>query len=307
MQRYILRRSFWMLVILLGISLITFMLTVVMPSDPARVIAGPRAPKEVLEGIRHQWGLDLPVYVQYLRYMGRMLQGDWGRSFYLRIEVLPAILQRLPATLQLALAGALLEVLLGLPVGLLSALKPRSLFDRGSMLFSLLGVCTPGFVLGILLLYYLGFRLELFPLGGYGQLNQIVLPALTIGVAGGAWYARILRSSVLDIVNSDHVRTARAKGLPEHAVVRRHILRNALSPIVTMFGSDLGYFLGGVLVVEKVFAWPGIGLQAWTAIDYQDVPMIMGTVMFAAFFIVFANLLVDLAQAAVDPRVRLSA
>jgi len=306
MGRYILRRSLWMLFILFGISVITFLLTVVLPSDPARVIAGPRAPKDVLENIRRQWGLDQPVYVQYLRYLGRMLRGDWGRSFYLRVEVLPAILRRLPATLQLALAGAVLEVLLGLPVGLLSALKSRSAFDRVSMLLSLLGVCTPGFVLGILLLYYLGFRLNLFPLGGYGRFSQIVLPAMTIGVAGGAWYARILRSSVLDIVNADHVRTARAKGLPEHAVIRRHILRNALSPIVTMFGADLGYFLGGVLVVEKVFAWPGIGLQAWTAIEYQDVPMIMGTVMLAAFFIIVANLLVDLAQAVVDPRVRLT-
>jgi len=304
MQRYFLRRSLWMLVVLFGISLITFLLTVAMPSDPARMIAGPRVPEEVLENIRRQWGLDQPVHVQYVRYMSRMLRGDWGRSFYMRVEVLPAILQRVPATLQLALAGALIELLLGLPVGLISALKQRSLFDRASMLFSLFGVCMPGFVLGILLLYYFGFRLELFPLGGYGQLNQIVLPALTIGVAGGAWYARILRSSILDIVNADHVRTARAKGLPERTVVTRHILRNALSPIVTMFGSDLGYFLGGVLVVEKVFAWPGIGLQAWTAIEYQDVPMIMGTVMLAAFFIVMANLLVDIAQAAVDPRIR---
>lgn len=295
-----------MIFILLGISAITFVLTVALPSDPARVIAGPRASKEVIENIRQQWGLDQPVHIQYFRYMSRMLTGDWGRSFYLRVEVLPAILERLPATLLLALAGTVVQLLLGLPVGLISALKQHSPADRVLMFLSLLGVCTPGFVLGLVLLYYLAFRLPLFPLGGYGQLQHLLLPALTIGLANGAWYARILRSSVLDIVNADYVRTARAKGLRERAVVLVHIMRNALAPIVTMLGADLGYFLGGVLVVEKVFAWPGIGLQAWTAIEYQDVPMIMGTVVLASFFIVMANLLVDMAQAWLDPRIRFS-
>jgi peptide/nickel transport system permease protein len=268
------------------------------------VIAGPRASAEAVATLREQWGLNQPVYVQYIRYMGRLIQGDWGRSFYTRREVLDSILERLPATLQLALVGALAQLVVGIPVGLISALKQRSIWDRLAMVFSLLGVCTPSFVLGLLLLFYLGFRLPIFPIGGYGQPQHVVLPAATIGLAGGAWYARFLRSSVLEVVDADYVRTARAKGLPERAVVVWHIMRNAIGPVITMVGSDLGYFLGGVLVIERVFAWPGIGLQAWNAIEFEDVPMIMGTVIFSAFFIVCANLLVDIAQAFVDPRVR---
>jgi len=305
-QSYLTRRLLWMLFVLFGISIITFFLTVLLPSDPARVIAGPRASPEAIAKMRESWGLNLPVHVQYMRYLGRLIRGDWGRSFYLRTDVLPAILHRLPATLQLALAGALAQLLIGVPVGLISALKQRSWLDRITMIFSLLGICTPPFVLGLLLLYYFGFRLPIFPLGGYGKPQHLVLPALTLGLSGGAWYARILRSSVLEVVSADYVRTARAKGLYERVVVLRHILRNAIGPIVTMVGSDLGYFLGGVLVVERVFAWPGIGSQAWAAIEYEDVPMIMGTVIFAAFFIVVANLLVDIAQTFVDPRVRYS-
>lgn len=304
MQRYVIRRLLWMLFILFGISLITFILTVLLPSDPARVIAGPRASAEAVEKLRESWGLNQPVHVQYSRYIGRLLQGDWGRSFYTRREVLSSILDRLPATLQLALAGALAQLLIGIPVGLISALKQHSWLDRTAMLFSLLGFCTPVFVLGLLLLYYFGFILPIFPIGGYGEFKHLVLPALTIGLAGGAWYARFLRSSILDVMNADYVRTARAKGLPEYAVVFRHIVRNALGPIITMIGSDLGYFLGGVLVIERVFNWPGIGQQAWTAIEFEDVPMIMGTVIFAAFFIVTANLLVDIVQGVVDPLVR---
>jgi peptide/nickel transport system permease protein len=304
MQRYIIRRALWMLFILFGISLITFMLTVLLPGDPARVIAGPRASAEAVATLREQWGLNQPVYVQYIRYMGRLIQGDWGRSFYTRRDVLDSILERLPATLQLAVVGALAQLAVGIPVGLISALKQHSIWDRLAMVFSLLGVCTPSFVLGLLLLFYLGFRLPIFPIGGYGQPQHLVLPAITIGLAGGAWYARFLRSSVLEVVNADYVRTARAKGLHERAVVVWHIVRNAIGPVITMIGSDLGYFLGGVLVIERVFAWPGIGLQAWNAIEFEDVPMIMGTVIFSAFFIVCANLWVDLAQVFVDPRVR---
>lgn len=306
MTRYVARRLLWMVVILFGISLITFVLTIMLPSDPARLIAGPRASGETLAKLRHEWGLDQPVHVRYVRYLGRMLQGDWGRSFYTRRAVLPSILERLPATIQLALAAAVMQLLIGIPVGMISALKQHSLLDRIAMMLTLIGICTPAFVLGILLLYYLGFRLDLFPLGGYGEPAHLFLPALTIGLAGGAWYARFLRSSMLEVISADYVRTARAKGLRERAVVWRHIFRNSVGPIIAMIGADVGYFLGGLLVVERVFAWPGIGSQAWTAVEFQDVPMIMGTVIFAAFCIVSANLVVDILQAVADPRIRYS-
>lgn len=304
MGRYIARRLLLMILVLFGISVMTFFMSFVLPGDPARVIAGPRAPESALNVMRHKWGLDRPIPVQYIRYMGRLLRGDLGRSFYTKLEVLPAILQRMPATLRLAVAGILAELLIGIPVGMLSAVRQYSWIDRLSMIMALLGICLPTFFVGLILLYAFAFKLSIFPLGGYGGLQHIILPALTIGLAGGAWYARILRSSMLDILSADFIRTARAKGLPERIVIIRHAFRNAMGPIVTMIGADIGYFFGGVLLIERVFAWPGIGLQAWTAIDYLDVPMIMGTVLVAAVFIVLANLVVDVLRFAVDPRIR---
>jgi len=304
MGHYLARRLLLMVVVLTGISMMTFFLSFVMPGDPARAIAGPRASEEALDTLREKWGLDQPLPIQYLRYMGRLLRGDLGRSYYTRLEVLPAIIHRLPATLRLAAAGILAELLIGIPVGILSAVKQYSWTDRVGMIGALLGICLPTFFLGLLLLYFFAYKLSLFPLGGIGGIHYMILPALTIGLAGGAWYARVLRSSMLDILHADYIRTARAKGLTERVVIGRHALRNAIGPIVTMIGADIGFFFGGILVIEKVFAWPGIGLQAWTAIDYLDVPMIMGTVLVAAVFIVSANLAVDILRFALDPRIR---
>jgi peptide/nickel transport system permease protein len=196
------------------------------------------------------------------------------------------------------------QLSLGIPLGLAAALRRRTAVDRSILLFSLIGVVTPAFVLGFLLLYFLAFKLGWFPLGGSGSFSHLVLPALTLGVAGAAWYARMLRSTVLNILSEDYVRMARAKGLSERVVVGRHILRNAISPIITMIGLDVGVLLGGVLVIERVFAWPGIGDQAWRAITFNDIPLVMGTVLFAAFFVTLFNLLADLANAAIDPRVK---
>ena len=172
-----------------------------------------------------------------------------------------------------------------------------------SLVFSLLGIVIPAFVLGFLLLYFLAFKLDWFPLGGSGSFSHLDLPALTLGIAGAAWYARMLRSTTLNILSEDYVRMARAKGLSERIVVYRHVMRNAIGPIITMIGLDVGIFLGGVLVIERVFAWPGIGEQAWRAVTFNDIPMVMGTVLVAAFFVVIFNLLADLANAIIDPRV----
>jgi len=215
------------------------------------------------------------------------------------------LMRRLPATAELALAGVLTELLLGIPIGIISAVRRRSLLDRAAMILALFGVAAPPFWLGLILLYLFAFRLPIFPLGGSGGLQHLVLPAITLGLAGAAWYARMLRSSMLDILQADYVRTARAKGLAERTVLMRHILKNAIQPIVTMVGMDLGYYLGGLVLVESVFSWPGIGHELWRAINDLDIPIILGSITFAALAIVVMNLGVDLLYSVIDPRVRL--
>jgi len=304
MGRYVAKRLAWTIVVLWAIVTLTFGATFLSPIDPARSYAGLRASEQAVENVRHDFGLDDPVYVQYGRYLSRIFRGDLGRSFATDEPVRAAIIDRLPDTGLLALSAAIVQITLGIPLGLLAALKRRTVVDRAILLFSLGGVVTPTFVLGFLLLYFLAFKLDWFPLGGSGSFQSLVLPALTLGVAGAAWYARMLRSTALNILGEDYIRMARAKGLSERVVVLRHVLRNAIGPIVTMIGLDIGVFLGGVLIIERVFAWPGIGDQAWRAITFNDVPMVMGTVLFAAFFVTIFNLAADLVNAAIDPRVK---
>jgi peptide/nickel transport system permease protein len=300
---YILRRLAWTVVVLWAIATLTFGAIFLSPIDPARSYAGARAPAQVVEHVRTELGLDQPLYVQYERYFGRLVRGNLGDSFETEKPVLQSILDALPNTVLLAFAALLVQVALGIPLGLLAAVRRGGLVDRSVLVLSLFGVATPTFVLGVLLLYFFAFRLAWFPLGGSGSFSHLVLPALTLGVAGAAWYARMLRSTALNILSEDYVRMARAKGMPERVVIGRHVLRNAISPIVTMVGLDFGVFLGGVLVIEKVFGWPGIGQQAWLAINYNDIPMVMGTVLVAAFFVTLFNLLADVVNAVIDPRV----
>jgi peptide/nickel transport system permease protein len=301
---YLLKRTAWTIVVLWAIVTLTFAATFLSPIDPARSYAGLRASEQAVRQVRHDFGLDRPLYVQYERYLVRLSHGDLGTSYSTGQPVSRSIFDRLPKTALLALAAMIVQISLGVPLGIAAALKRRTAVDRAILGFSLLGVVTPTFVLGFLLLYLLAFKLSWFPLGGSGSFSALILPAITLGVAGAAWYARTLRSTVLNILGEDYVRMARAKGLPETIVVVRHVLRNAISPIIAMIALDIGVFLGGVLVIERVFAWPGIGQQAWTAITFNDIPMVLGTVLFAAFFVTILNLVADLVNAAVDPRVK---
>jgi peptide/nickel transport system permease protein len=302
MARYALKRLAWTVVVLWAILTLTFCAVFLSPIDPARSYAGSRATDAVVEQTREEFGLNDPLIVQYGRYLKRTVSGDLGTSFFTGRSVLESTLDRLPLTALLAFAGVLVALLVGLPLGLWSAMRRGTVLDRGILGFSLLGVVTPAFVLGFLLLYFLAFKLGWFPLGGSGSFMHVVLPAITLGLPAAAWYARMLRSTVLNITAEDYVRNARAKGLSETTVVRRHVLRNAIGPVITMVGIDLGVFLGGVLVIEKVFGWPGLGDQAWRAISNNDIPLVMGTVLVAAFFVAIFNLLADLLNAAVDPR-----
>lgn len=304
MLRYLINRLFGAAGVVLGVATISFVLVFMMPGDAARMYAGPRAPEETVNRIREQWGLNDPLPVQYVRYLARALQGDLGRSTRDQRPVTTAVFERLPATLQLALAGLFVELAIGVPLGILAATRPGSLWDNLATTGALIGISLPPFAFGLVALYLLGFVIPIFPLGGYGGIQHLILPALVLGLSGAAFYARVLRNSMLEIIGDDYIRTARAKGLSPRMVLSRHVLRNALLPVVTLAGIDLAQLMGGVVVIEAVFGWPGIGFQAWQAIRNQDTPIIMGTVLVAATAVVVINMLIDFLYISLDPRVR---
>ena len=303
MWTYVIRRLFLAVGVIAGVSLITFILAYLVPADPARVYAGSNASAQTVASIRQQLGLNRPLPVQYVDYLGRALHGDFGMSYKLQTPVLTAIEARFPYTLVLGAAGILVELLIGIPIGIVSALRPHSWVDRGAMGFAMVGVAAPQFWLGLMLLYVFGYLVPIFPLGLAQHPSSLVLPAITVGLGGGVWYARILRSAMLETLGADYVRTARAKGLRGRSVVALHALPNAITPIVTQIGLDMAYFLGGIVVVESVFGWPGVGQLAYQAIQNDDIPMIMGTVLFSAVIIVLVNIIVDVIYAVLNPRV----
>ncbi len=305
MLSYIARRLVQSALILLGVSFITFLLLYVLPADPVRQIAGRSATAETVESIRRQLGLDQPFLVQYGRYLGNLVQGDFGRSYLQKTEVADLLLSRLPATLLLMVAAILCELVIGLTLGVIAALNRGKALDNTLMLSSFVTVSAPQFVVALLLLYVFAVRLGWFPIGGYGTPAHLVLPALTLGILGSGWYSRIMRSSMLDVLRADFIRTARAKGLGRARVVLGHALPNAILPVVAMIGIDIGMFMSGIVVVESVFGWPGIGQLAWQAIQRVDIPIIMGVTLVSALAIVIGNLLADLVAPVIDPRIRI--
>lgn len=305
MPSYLLRRLFQSALILLGISFVTFLLLFVLPADPVRQIAGRSATPATVENIRQQLGLDQPFIVQYGRYLGNLLQGDLGRSYLQKTEVSELIMSRLPATLQLMAAGILAELVLGLTMGIAAALMRGRAGDQVLMMASFITVSAPQFVVSLLLLYVFAVKLGWFPIGGYGTLAHLVLPAVTLGILGSGWYSRMMRSSMIEVLRADYIRTARAKGLSRGRVVLRHALPNAILPVIAMIGIDIGIFMGGIVVVESVFGWPGIGQLAWQAIQRVDIPIIMGVTLVSALAIVIGNLIADVIAPLIDPRIRL--
>jgi peptide/nickel transport system permease protein len=302
---YVARRLAEACLILLGVSLIAFALLYILPADPARQIAGRSATPEVVANIRAQLGLDQPFIVQYGRYLAGLAQGDLGRSYLQRTEVAELIWSRLPASLLLMAAAITTELLFGLTMGVLAAVRRGRGIDQALMIVSFVGVSAPQFVVGILLLYVFAVTLGWFPIGGYGTAAHVVLPALTLGILGAGWYSRVMRSSMLDVLRQDYVRTARAKGLSRSRVLLRHALPNAILPVIAMIGIDIGLFMSGIVVVESVFGWPGVGQLAWQAIQRVDIPIIMGVTLVSAVFIVMGNLLADLIAPLIDPRIKL--
>ncbi|GGE96998.1 MULTISPECIES: ABC transporter permease [Stappia] len=305
MVSYVIRRLLQSALILLGVSLVTFILLYLIPADPARQIAGRSATAQTVENIREQLGLNLPFYEQYVRYLLNLLQGDLGRSYLQKTEVSELIAARLPATLLLMAGAIFCELLIGLTMGLVAALKRNTPTDTTLMVLSFTGVSSPQFVIGILLLYVFAVQLGWFPIGGYGTFMHLVLPSLTLGLLGAGWYARMMRSAMLDVLRQDFIRTARAKGLKRVQVLFGHAVPNALLPIIAMIGIDIGLFMSGIVVVESVFGWPGIGQLAWQAIQRVDIPIIMGVTLVSACAIVLGNFLADMVAPLIDPRIKL--
>jgi len=319
MARFLARRLLFGLLVLWIVSVAVFVLFFVTPHDPARLIAGRLATPQTVALVNHRLGLDRPPVDEYGGFVWRALHGDLGYSYYSSAPVRQLLASRLPVTASLALGAAVLWLVVGVGVGVAAARRPRSLVDRAGTLFVLTGLSMPTFLVGLLLIYFLFFRLhlagiDLFPAGGYVPLTQdpagwaqhLLLPWITLAVVIAATYSRLTRSSLLEVLGQDYIRTARSKGLSEPRVVYRHGLRSALTPVVTQLGIDLGGLLGGVIVTEEVFGLPGLGQLAWQSVTNQDLPVIIGTVLVASLFIVLANILVDLSYALLDPRVRLA-
>jgi peptide/nickel transport system permease protein len=318
MALFLLRRIGHGILVLWLITVATFALFFVAPSNVAQTLAGRQATPDTIALIKHRLGLDLPVWKQYLHFIGNAVRGNLGYDYYHQVPVTTIIGQALPITISLALGAAVLWLLLGVFNGVISAVRPRSPADRGLTLFSLFFYSFPSFLLGLLLLYFLYFRLTLsgfnwFPAGGYSPLSagagpwfqHLFLPWIALALLLAATYTRLTRGSMLDVLGEDYIRTARSKGLRESRVIVRHGLRSAMTPVVTQFGIDLGQLVGGVVVIETVFSLPGLGKTAVTAINQQDLPVIIGIVLFASAAVVVANILVDIAYAVLDPRVRL--
>jgi peptide/nickel transport system permease protein len=304
MTAFLLRRVLRALSTLLGTTLVLFLLVRVVPADPAVSIAGPKADPETLAAIRKDLGLDRSLAVQYGTYLAQLARGDLGRSYLTGRRVSDVIAERLPATALLALTSLGIGFLLGLVTGIVTAARHGSRIDLGVLLGTLIGLSIPTFWIGNLLIYLFGYRLRLLPLGGYGTLAHLLLPALTLALVEFFFYARFVHTNVAGTLASDYVRTARAKGVGPLRLYFRHALRNALIPIVTLLGLDVAALMSGVVLTETVFNWPGLGRLAVQAVFSLDIPVVAGTMLFSATLVLAANLAVDLLYGAIDPRVR---
>jgi len=301
---YVLRRLFEAVPVILAVTFIVFVSVRLIPGDPARTIAGLEASDATVEAIREDLGLDRPVLAQYLTFMSDLVTGDLGTSYYYGTSVTEEVARRFPATLLLAAAGLALSILIGVGIGTVSAVKRGTWLDRGTLIFAIAGVSMPSFWLALVLIIVFAVNLGWLPAGGYGTWRHLILPSLTLGLFGAGTIARLTRSSVLEVLRQDYVRTARSKGLPFRAVLIKHALRNAMVPVVTLLGLQLGAFLSRAVVTETVFGWPGIARLTVTAVLDRDFPLIQGSVLWLAIVFIATNLAVDLVYAAIDPRIR---
>ena len=312
--RFLARRLLYSLVVLLGVLIVAFSLVHLVPGDPVRIALGTRYSPDAYQTLRAASGLDRPIVEQFFGYIGSALTGDLGVSFRNGDPVTLTLLDRLPATLSLAVVGIVIALLISVPAGIWAALREGRISDAVVRIASQFGVSIPDFWMGLLLIALFASTLGWLPTSGYqalsdnptGWLRHVILPGLTVGLVAGAIMTRYIRSALLDVASMGYVRTARSKGLPPWVVTLRHIVRNALIPVLTITGIQLATILGGVIVVEVVFAWPGIGRLVYTAVAARDYPLIQGAVLLIAVLFLLVNLVVDVLYAVVDPRIRLS-
>ncbi|HJH27746.1 MAG TPA: glutathione ABC transporter permease GsiC [Methanophagales archaeon] len=308
MLKYILKRLLLVFVVVLGVTVVTFSAMQSAPGDPAEMIAiaryGEDLTQEEIEWVRVTEGLDAPVYIQYLGWLGHILRLDLGKSLITYEDVLEEIQTRFPATLLLATSSLVLSLLIALPTGIISAVRKNTIVDNACMTGALLGVSMPNFWLGLLLIWLFALSLGLLPSFGYGSIKHLILPTITLGTSMAAITTRLTRSSMLDVLNQDYIVTAKAKGLDEKTILLRHALKNAMLPVITFVGLQLGFLLGGAVIVETIFAWPGIGKLLVDSIYARDFALIQGCVLFIAVIFALANLAVDILYAYLDPRIR---
>jgi peptide/nickel transport system permease protein len=303
---FIARRFLQMIPVLFGVTLVVFLIIQLVPGDPAVLIAGESATDEQVEQIRSQLGLDQPAYVQYFEYVKNVVQGDLGVSLRSNRPVLDEILVRLPVTMELAFWSILITIGIGLIAGTISATKQHSLTDIGTMIVALLGVSLPNFWLGLMLILYFSVKIQIFPVSGWGSFAHVVLPALTLGASGAAVVARMTRASMLEVIRQDYIRTARAKGVKEKYIIYKHVMKNALIPVVTVVGLQFGALLGGTVLTESVFAINGVGRMMVDAIRMRDLPLVQGAILVVSVLFVMVNMLVDISYKFLNKRVDLN-
>jgi peptide/nickel transport system permease protein len=305
MTSFILRRLLYMVPVIIGVSVAVFMMIHLIPGDPAKIVAGLEATQEDIDSVRQALGLNEPIYVQYFKFVGRAVVGDFGTSFRTGRAVIDEIGARYANTLLLGVTAILIAVILGTITGIISAVKKYSIFDNLSLLVSLVGVSMPTFFSGLVLMLLFSVYLGWLPLAGKESWLHLVLPAVTLGIPSVAVVSRMTRSSMVEVLDQDYIRTARAKGVREFIVINSHAIRNALIPTVTVVGLQLGYLLGGAVIVETVFAWPGIGRLVVQSILARDFPVVQASVLILAVTFVLINLLTDLFYSLLDPRISL--
>lgn len=306
MFKYVLRRILLAIPLILGISLLVFGLMHLAPGDPVRMLAGREAPPDVVEAIRHEWGFDRPFLVQYGMWLGKVLRGDLGRSVISQLPVAYLIKSRLPYTLKLNFWATLLGLAIAFPLGILAAAHRQTWVDYLTSALALVGMSMPSFWLSLVLIIVFAVQLGWFPTNGTGTAAHYVLPTVALGFSWAAGLMRMVRTSLLEVLQEDYVRTARAKGLQERVVLVRHALRNAMIPIVTVLGTWLAYMVVGTVIVETIFAWPGLGRLLTTALLQHDFFVVQAVILLISVAVVGANLLVDILYAVIDPRVRLA-
>ncbi|MCR8853282.1 ABC transporter permease [Lysinibacillus fusiformis] len=304
MSKYILNRTLSMVITLIGVSILVFLMMHLIPGDPVTYILGDFASEEAIVEMKKTLGLDQPLFIQYIDYIKNVLQGNLGTSYITGLTVGEEIMARFPITVQLALYSLIIGSVIGILMGILAAVKQNTIFDQLAMVISLIGISAPGFWIALFLIWMFSYQFNVFPISGYQGFYSLILPSITLGLGSAGNIARMTRSSMLEVIKQDFMRTAQAKGLAMIPMLFKHALQNAMIPVITLIGLQFGFLLAGAVVIETVFALPGLGSFSIEAITKRDLPTVQGLVLFMAFLFIITNMIVDLVYSLIDPRIK---